>query len=89
MGEASADNLEGGHTWRPRVETCQQQQCHGPTVTKFEDIIASGDYDGDGTPRTTFQEIGTISADGSIGTGLFGQLLAALKAKGIFYQPDT
>jgi len=91
MGEASTDNLEGGHTWKPRVETCQQ--CHvksnGEAINNFSDIPASADYDGDGTPRTTFQEIGTVSADGSTGTGLFGQLLAALNAKGIFYQPDS
>ena len=87
MGEASVDNLEGGHTWRPRVEICQQ--CHGPTIKNFSDIPATADFDGDGKIKSAFEEIGMISADGSTGTGLFGQLVAALKAKGIFYQPDT
>jgi hypothetical protein len=86
MGEANAENTEGGHTWKPRVETCQQ--CHGP-ITKFEDIVASGDYDGNGTVGTTFEEIGTIAPDGSSGTGLFGQLLTALQAKGIYYNPNS
>jgi len=91
MGEASADNSEGGHTWKPRVETCQQ--CHvknnGEAINQFSDIPASADFDGDGTSGTAFQEIGALSADGSSGTGLFGQLLAALNSKGIFYNPNS
>ena len=86
MAEANAENTEGGHTWKARVETCQQ--CHGP-IAKFEDIVALGDYDGDGKVGTTFEEIGTIVPDGSSGTGLFGQLVAALRTKGIFYNPNS
>jgi hypothetical protein len=59
MGEASADGLEGGHTWKPRLETCQQ--CHGQSITSFQNIPAVGDYDGDGTVTTAFNEIGTIA----------------------------
>ena len=82
MAEASPDNLEGGHSWRPRIETCQQ--CHG-NVAGFQAIPASFDYDGDGIPESSFAEIGTINPD----SGLFGQVKAALAAKGIFYNPDT
>jgi hypothetical protein len=86
MAEANATDTEGGHTWKPRIETCQQ--CHSP-IAKFEDIVALGDYDGDGKVGTTFEEIGTIASDGSSGTGLFGQLVAALRTKGIFYNPNS
>ncbi len=81
MGEASPNNFEGGHTWRPRIETCQT--CHG-RIDNFQAVQASADYDGDGTVKTAFEEIGTLSPD----TGLFGQLKAALQAKGIYYNPD-
>ena len=47
--------------------------------------MASADFDGDGTRETAFEEIGTINPD----SGLFGQLKAALEAKGIFYNPDS
>jgi len=86
MGEANADNTEGGHTWRPRIETCQG--CHG-NVSDFTAIPASINYDGNSSTVTTFEKIGRISEDGSTGTGLFGQLLAALNAKGIFYNPGS
>jgi hypothetical protein len=82
MGEASANDFEGGHTWRPRIEVCQQ--CHGPVKT-FQDIEASADFNGNGVVESAFAEIGTINPD----TGLFGQLKAALAAKGIFYNPDS
>jgi hypothetical protein len=87
MAEASPNGLEGGHTWRPRIETCQQ--CHGTSIKSFSDIPASADYDGDGKVKTTFEEIGELSADGKTGTGLFGQLIAALQAKGIYYDPNN
>jgi len=86
MGAANADDTEGGHTWIPRVETCQE--CHGP-ITSFQEIPASADYDGDGTLESVFNEIGELAPDGSSGTGLFGQLVAALNAKGIFYNPNS
>jgi hypothetical protein len=82
MGEANAENTEGGHTWRPRIETCQK--CHGP-ITSFTSILASDDYDGDGQKKTVFEELGTINPD----TGLFGQVKAALQSKGIYYNPDS
>jgi hypothetical protein len=82
MAEPSANDFEGGHTWRPRIEVCQK--CH-PTAKRFQDIKATGDYNGNGVVETAFAEIGTINPD----TGLFGQLKAALAAKGIFYNPDT
>jgi len=82
MSEASPNNFEGGHTWRPRIEVCQE--CHGP-VNSFFDIRASGDYNGDGTVGTAFEELGTINPD----SGLFGQVRAALQSKGIFYNPDA
>jgi len=69
MGEANADNTEGGHTWAPRVETCQS--CHGSSVTSFFSVNAGADYDGDGQVKTAYEEIGTLSEDGSSGTGLF------------------
>jgi hypothetical protein len=86
MSEANADNTEGGHTWVPRIETCQT--CHG-SITTFFSIDAAADYDGDGQIRTTYEEIGTITGSGSTGTGLFGQIITALKAKGIYYNPDS
>jgi len=86
MSEANADNTEGGHTWLPRIETCQT--CHG-SVTTFFSINAAADYDGDGQIRTAYEEIGTITGGGSTGTGLFGQVITALNAKGIYYNPDT
>jgi hypothetical protein len=82
MSEANADNTEGGHTWKPRVETCQA--CHG-SITSVLSVPASADYDGDGQVKTVYEEIGTISPD----TGLFGQVKAALNAKGIVYNPDS
>ena len=82
MGEASDNDFEGGHTWRPRIETCQE--CH-PTATTFFDIKASADYNGNGIVETAFEEIGTINPD----SGLFGQLKAALQAKGVYYNPDS
>ena len=87
MAEPNADNTEGGHTWRARLETCQE--CHGSFITKFEDIPAIGDYDGDGEVKTAFEEIGTLN-DPILGdSGLFGQLKAALAGQGIFYNPDS
>jgi len=86
MSEANVDNTEGGHTWVPRIETCQA--CHG-SVASFFSIDAVADYDGDGQVKTVFEEIGTISDDGSTGTGLFGQVITALNAKGIYYNPDS
>jgi hypothetical protein len=82
MGEASPNGLEGGHTWRPRIEVCQD--CHGPVQT-FQEIPAGGDYNGNGIVESAFAELGTINPD----TGLFGQVKAALAAKGIFYNPDS
>lgn len=87
MSEANADNTEGGHTWVPRVETCQS--CHGSSITSFFSVSASADYDGDGQVKTAYEEIGTLSADGKTGTGLFGQVITALKAKGIYYDPNS
>jgi hypothetical protein len=91
MGNAKPDNTEGGHTWKPNIETCQK--CHGP-ITDFKEISALADYDGDGVIETTYNELGTITPRpapgvGSTGTGLFGQVLSALEAKGIFYNPDA
>jgi hypothetical protein len=82
MGEANEANTEGGHTFRPRIETCQG--CHGP-VQHFTDVRASADYDGNGLVETVFKELGTINPD----TGLFGQLKAVLESKGIYYNPDV
>jgi hypothetical protein len=82
MGEADPDGTEGGHTWKPRIEVCQQ--CHG-NVASFQAIPASADYDGDGVVKMAFEEVGTINPD----TGLFGQVKAALAAKGIYYNPDA
>ena len=87
MSEANADNTEGGHTWLPRIETCQT--CHGSSITSFFSINAAADYDGDGQIKTAYEEIGTITGGGSTGTGLFGQVITALKAKGIYYNPDS
>jgi hypothetical protein len=86
MGKANATDTEGGHTWKPKIEVCQQ--CHGP-ISAFEEIPASADYDGDGRTGTVFEEIGTISEDGSTGSGLFGQIVAALRARGITYNPGS
>jgi hypothetical protein len=87
MGEANAENTEGGHTWKARVETCQT--CHGPTVTAVEEIPAIGDYDGDGDVETAFDEIGTINDPVLGDSGLYGALKGALEGEGIFYNPDA
>jgi hypothetical protein len=81
MPEASENDFEGGHTWRPRIEVCQK--CH-PTAKTFRDIKAGGDYNGNGVVESAYAEIGTINPD----TGLLGQLRAALQAQGIYYNPD-
>jgi hypothetical protein len=91
MSNAKPDNTEGGHTWKPNIETCHE--CHGP-ITDFKEINAFFDYDGDGVVKTVYEELGTITANtpqngGSTGTGLFGAVVAALKAKGIYYNPDS
>jgi hypothetical protein len=96
MGEPNADNTEGGHTWKPKVETCKQ--CHGESITSFQNIPAVGDYDGDGSVTTAFEEIGTIAlvtdptattpTPTNGGTGLYGQLNLQLAKQGIFYNPD-
>jgi hypothetical protein len=87
MAEPNAENTEGGHTWKAKLETCQE--CHGSFITKFEDIPAIGDYDGDGEVKTAFEEIGTLN-DPTLGdSGLFGQLRAALHDAGIDYDPDA
>ena len=87
MGEASPNGLEGGHTWRPRIETCQQ--CH-PGVQSFQDIKASADWNGNGIVESAFLEIGTPldAVAGTTDVGLMGQLRAALQAKGIYYNPN-
>jgi len=91
----------GSHTWRPDIATCQE--CHpgakeirrplprraGDPSTFIGGFLASGDYDGDGVVKTTFEEIGTINDPDFGDSGLFGQLRAALQAQGIFYDPDT
>jgi hypothetical protein len=82
MGEANADHTQGGHTWKPRIETCRS--CH-PGAIGFFAIPSSADYDGDGQTKTTYEELGTINPD----SGLFGQLKAALELKGIFFNPDS
>jgi hypothetical protein len=91
MGEANADNTEGGHTWKPNIKTCQE--CHGP-INDFKEISALADYNGNGVIETTYNELGTITPRpapgvGSTGTGLFGAVVAALETKGIFYNPDA
>jgi hypothetical protein len=87
MAEPNAENTEGGHTWRPRVETCQE--CHGSFVTDFKDIPAIGDYDGDGEVKTAFEEIGTLGDPVLGDSGLFGKLKTALHDAGIDYDPDS
>ena len=87
MAEPNAENTEGGHTWKPRVETCQE--CHGSFITDFKDIRAIGDYDGDGTVKTAFEEIGTLGDPVLGDSGLFGQLKTALHDAGIDYDPDS
>jgi hypothetical protein len=82
MGAATENGFEGGHTWRPKLEACQE--CHGP-ITSFHDVQAGGDYNGNGVVESAFAEIGTINPD----TGLFGQIKNALALKGIFYDPDA
>ena len=90
MGGANADNTEGGHTWKPRIETCQQ--CHGG-INDFKEIFAFADYDGNGVIGTTYEELGTVTrrdpGPGSDGTGLFGLVVAALEGKGIYYDSDS
>ena len=82
MPEESPNGFEGGHTWRPTIEVCKE--CH-TTATTFFDIKAAADYNGNGKVETAFEEIGTINPD----SGLFGQVKAALEAKGVYYNPDS
>jgi hypothetical protein len=78
MGEANADNTEGGHTWKPRMETCQK--CHpGMTDYKTYANVQGKDYDGNGTVEPIAKEI----------DGLIAQLIAAFDAQNITYDPST
>jgi len=98
--DPSTGVIEGGHTWRFQIETCQK--CHpGAKVIRqalprragspntFINIPASADYAGLGVVKTTFEEIGTINDPDFGDSGLFGQLKAGLQAKGIFYNPEV
>ncbi|NUM35991.1 MAG: hypothetical protein HUU50_15725 [Candidatus Brocadiae bacterium] len=98
MGSANTDNTEGGHTWVPRLTTCQTSGCH-PGLADFHSVTASGDYDGDGFVETTYAEIGAVNAlatnlgpqwgTGNGGTGLAGLMNEALYDAGVRYTPDT
>jgi nitrate/TMAO reductase-like tetraheme cytochrome c subunit len=89
MGEANADNTEGGHTWNARIETCQQ--CH-LGAQSFETIRygLDADYDGDQLTETMFEEIGSLVFDAAGnrtgGTGLLNALAGALESQGIYYR---
>ncbi|HSB04871.1 MAG TPA: hypothetical protein VLK23_06705 [Thermodesulfobacteriota bacterium] len=89
MAEASANDFEGGHTWRPKIEVCQE--CHGSSIKTFHDVKASADWDGDGVIETAFEEIGTVldPVAGTGDSGLRGQVRQALEALGIFYDPNS
>ncbi len=97
MGEASPDNAEGGHTWKPRLETCLNCHVQSPPVTKFEDINYGGnaDYDGVNGAEPISKEIGKLEFDNGVpdgpgnltgGYGLLKQLADALAAEGIYYR---
>jgi hypothetical protein len=79
MSEANAENTEGGHTWRPRIDgPCQK--CH-PGMTDYKtypNVHQDRDYDGDGVVEPTAQEI----------DGLIAQINVALAANGIEYDPS-
>jgi hypothetical protein len=78
MGEAKADNTEGGHTWKPRIEYCQP--CHsGMTDYKTYANQHNADYDGNGVVEPTAKEI----------DGLIAQLIAEFDARNIIYDPST
>ncbi len=97
MGSANSTNTEGGHTWVPRLTTCQTSGCH-PGLVDFESVTASGDYDGDGLVETTHSEIGSVNyldvnlgqqwGTGNGGTGLVGLLNEALYDAGVRYTPN-
>lgn len=46
-----------GHDFRPAVEACQP--CHG-TITEFDQVIASNDFDGDGTIEGVQMEVADL-----------------------------
>jgi len=90
MANATADALNGGHSWNPNVATCNAVSCHGgsvipavaatagtasPDVTTYRAAFDTNDYDGNGTADPIAVEIKNLQ----------DKLIALLAANGIFY----
>ncbi len=90
MSEPSPNGLEGGHTWRPQIETCQTTNCH-QGLTSFTDIQASADWDGNGKDRVGLPGDREESLTRLLVLGIsasWDNSGQALAAKGIFYNPN-
>lgn len=90
MSNATADNLNGGHTWRPNVDTCNAAACHGalgvvaakpgtqdPNVGAYRAGFDTNNYSGD--PGGATQSIAAAIQS------LEGKLVALLATQGLFY----
>ncbi len=90
MANATADNKNGGHTWRPNVDTCNSSSCHGsfnnvspkagtkdPDAGAYRANFDSTNYSGDANGKT--QSIGAAIQS------IENKLVTLLQTKGIFY----
>ncbi len=94
MSNPTGDNLNGGHTWRPNVATCNVAECHGgsgpiPADPASENGPASPDVAGYRAPFDTNNYTGeaggaSLSIADSIRV-LQQKIIALLDAKGIVY----
>lgn len=91
MANATDDNENGGHTWKPNVKSCNTSSCHAtigqigvkagstatPDVDNYRDTSDTNNYTGDagGTSLSIALSIQILE----------GKLIAALNASGVYY----
>lgn len=90
MANPTADNLNGGHTWEPNVDTCNTASCHGsaslgaipsatgtknPDLDGYRALSDSTNYSGSGATVSICQQIKELQDN----------VIAALLANGIVY----
>ncbi|MCA9792450.1 MAG: hypothetical protein KC910_11665 [Candidatus Eremiobacteraeota bacterium] len=83
------DVVAGGHTFRPKLETCRE--CHAG-IPDFLSVIAPADIDGDPATASVYQSLGTINVNlepSPNDTGLFNILRYEFYKVGIDYDPNT
>jgi hypothetical protein len=90
MTNATDDNQNGGHTWKPNVDTCNASSCHGsfgavapkagtadPNVDTYRAGFDTNNYSGD--PGGATQAIAAAIQS------LENKLVTLLAANGVFY----